>query len=58
MKLMPDLPEVKSGWGKNKALFKFEDGPVNIGLGRGSALQEFNESIAGFRVLRFGEAKK
>ena len=49
--LLSDLPQVKSGWGKNKALFKPEGDQINIGLGKGKALDVFNDSIKGFEVL-------
>lgn len=49
--LLPDLPQVKSGWGKNKALFKPEGDQINIGLGKGKALDVFNDSIKGFEIL-------
>lgn len=48
---LPDLPEVKRRWGKSKALFKPEGNQVNIGLGKGKALDVFNDSIRGFEVL-------
>lgn len=56
--LMPDLPEVRRNWGRTKALFKAEGDQVNIGLGTGLALDEFNNSIAGFKVLRAGKARR
>ncbi len=48
---LPDMPLVKSGWGKKYALFKPEGEQINIGLGKGAALDIFNKSITGFEVL-------
>ncbi len=47
----PDMPLVSSGWTSTSAFFKGEGGIINIGLGRGSALDIFNEAIGGFEVV-------
>lgn len=49
--LLPDMPVVKPRWGYRNALFKLERGNQNIGLGRGRALDIFNDSIVGFEVI-------
>jgi RHS repeat-associated protein len=41
----PNMPEGESGWGQTNARFKAEKGQINIGLGTGDALDEFNENI-------------
>lgn len=43
-----NLPLVQSGWGSSSAFFKLEGNVVNIGLGRGRALNTFNENIVNF----------
>ena len=40
-----NLPLVQPGWKNTNAFFKFEDPNVNIGLGRGDAIQIFNEAL-------------
>jgi hypothetical protein len=45
------LPIVRSGWTSANAFFKLEGGVVNIGLGRGSALQIFNDNIVNFAAV-------
>jgi hypothetical protein len=47
-----DLPKVSSGWNANGAYFKGEKGQVNIGLGKGKALDIFNSNIQGHTVIR------
>ena len=47
----PDMPLVSRGWTTSSAFFKSEGGIINIGLGRGTALDIFNDAIQGFRVL-------
>ncbi len=42
------LPLAQSGWGESSALFKQEGDVVNIGLGKGSALDLFNNNIMKF----------
>ena len=44
----PDMPVVQSGWTSSSAFFKGEGDVINIGLGRGTALDIFNNSIVGF----------
>jgi hypothetical protein len=40
-----------SGWTRTSAYFKGEGGVLNIGLGRGPALDIFNNAILGFEVV-------
>lgn len=47
----PNMPMVSSGWTSTSAFFKGEGGIVNIGLGRGSALDIFNDAIRSFRAV-------
>jgi hypothetical protein len=47
----PNMPLVSRGWTATSAFFKGEGGIINIGLGRGTALDIFNDAIQGFRVL-------
>ena len=47
----PDMPQVSPGWTQTSAFFKGEGGILNIGLGRGAALNLFNDAILGFEVL-------
>jgi hypothetical protein len=59
-RLEPDMPTVYKGWNRDAAFFKFETsrknpslpGQVNIGLGKGSALDTFNDNILGHERLR------
>jgi RHS repeat-associated protein len=46
------LPLVQRGWGSSSAFFKLEGVVVNIGLGRGTALDTFNNMIVNFRLIR------
>jgi len=48
----PNMPSVSSGWPAQNAFFKGEGQQINIGLGRGTALETFNNNITGVRVLR------
>lgn len=50
--MYPDMPLVASGWALTSAFFKGQ-GPnlINIGLGRGTALDIFNEAVAGYEVV-------
>lgn len=48
----PDMPVGAGGWNKTKSYFKSEGGPINIGLGRGTALDIFNDAITGFEKVR------
>jgi len=47
----PDMPLVSSGWTSSSAFFKGEGGILNISLGRGPALDIFNNGIVGFEVV-------
>ncbi|WP_167290011.1 hypothetical protein [Kosakonia radicincitans] len=38
----PDMPEVGKRWKENNAFFKSEDDQINIGPGKGKALDIFN----------------
>jgi len=51
------MNRVKKGWTTNNALFKTEGGnynieQVNIGLGKGKALEIFNENIINFEIIK------
>jgi RHS repeat-associated protein len=46
-----NLPVVQSGWGWSGAFFKQEGNVVNIGLGRGPALDTFNDNIVNFNLV-------
>ena len=46
-----NLPLVQSGWGSSSAFFKLEGNLVNVGLGRGSALNTFNNNIVNFNLV-------
>ncbi|TLF92253.1 RHS repeat-associated core domain-containing protein, partial [Nocardia cyriacigeorgica] len=46
--IYPDMPEVFKGWADVAAHFKGEGDNINIGLGRGAALEIFNNSIVRF----------
>lgn len=45
----PGMPGVSSGWSSTSAFFKAEGAQINIGLGRGSGLDIFNDGIISFR---------
>jgi hypothetical protein len=47
----PDMPLVSRGWTSTSAFFKGEGGILNIGLGRGPALDIFNDAIEGYQVV-------
>ena len=47
----PEMPDVGKGWKLNNAFFKAEGEQINIGLGRGKALDLFNEGIYKFERL-------
>jgi hypothetical protein len=49
------MPQSLSGWSQNKALFKSENGQVNIGLGKGDALNIFNDNINGIELIKIIE---
>ncbi len=46
--MFPDMPLVSKGWTATSAFFKGEGDQINIGLGRGSALDIFNNAIMDF----------
>ncbi|MHB8065638.1 MAG: hypothetical protein ACYDG2_23970, partial [Ruminiclostridium sp.] len=46
-----NMPTVSKGWKPNNAYFKGEDGQINIGLGKGTALDIFNNSIVESKVV-------
>jgi hypothetical protein len=46
------MPQISKGWAATSAFFKGEGSQINIGLGRGPALDIFNEGMTGFRRLR------
>jgi RHS repeat-associated protein len=47
----PDMPVVSPGWMSRAAFFKGEGKQINIGLGRGPALDVFNQSILRFKEI-------
>ena len=58
----PDLKISSKGWTKDKAFFKEEPsdkntGQINIGLGKGEALDKFNKNIKEYEVIRKQEKK-
>ena len=48
----PDMPAVSKGWTSQNAFFKGEGDQINIGLGKGTALDTFNKGIQGFERIR------
>jgi RHS repeat-associated protein len=44
----PNMPVVFKGWARTSAFFKGEGTQINIGLGRGRALDIFNDAITAF----------
>ena len=46
---MPEIKDVKN-WRNNNSFFKIEENVLNIGLGRGKALDIFNDNIIHFEV--------
>jgi len=46
-----NLPTVSKGWTNTSAFFKAEGGQINIGLGKGVALDIFNSNIITFKVV-------
>ena len=46
-----NMPLVSKGWTANNAYFKGENGQINIGLGKGTALDIFNNNIAGYELV-------
>ncbi|CAL2108655.1 hypothetical protein T190115A13A_90001 [Tenacibaculum sp. 190524A02b] len=49
----PKLPKSKGGWNETSALFKKEGTQINIGLGKGEALNIFNENTTNFQLKGF-----
>jgi hypothetical protein len=49
------MPVSSSRWTSSKALFKYERGQVNIGLGKGNALNIFNDNINGIELIKIIE---
>jgi RHS repeat-associated protein len=47
-----ELPTVSKGWTANNAYFKGEGDQINIGLGKGKALDLFNDNIESFSPIR------
>ena len=49
----PNMPLVGRGWTRSSAFFKAEGVPqqINIGLGRGGALDIFNGNMTGYNVI-------
>jgi len=45
------LPLVQKGWGSSSAFFKIEGDVVNVGLGKGAALDTFNNNILNFKLI-------
>jgi hypothetical protein len=50
-RLLPDMPIVSKGWAKYFAFFKGEGDQINIGLGKGPALDIFNDAITAFEEI-------
>jgi hypothetical protein len=48
----PGMASVGRGWTASNAFFKAEGAQVNIGLGRGDALDIVNNNMVGFNVIR------
>lgn len=46
-----NMPTVSKGWNTNSALFKGEGGQINIGLGKGTGLDIFNNNIVEYKVV-------
>jgi len=49
--LYGNMPIVNSGWTSTNAFFNAEGSVVNIGLGKGIALNIFNNNITSFSTL-------
>ncbi len=45
------LPIIERGWGTSSAFFKLEGDVINIGLGKGAALDTFNTNILYFKLV-------
>jgi hypothetical protein len=46
--MFESLPLVQKGWTSSNAFFKLEGDVINVGLGRGTALETFNNNILTF----------
>ncbi len=53
-----NMPKSTNGWGKNHAQFKKEKEQLNIGLGKGKALDIFNENIVETEVINMNNKKE
>ncbi|MDE9483989.1 hypothetical protein [Xenorhabdus bovienii] len=51
-KEFPDMPPISKGWKENHAYFKAEREQINIGLGKGKALDIFNDNIVKFEKIK------
>lgn len=49
----PEMPLVGRGWMAGYAVFKAEGDQIHIELGRGAALDVFNNHMMGFNVIRW-----
>jgi hypothetical protein len=47
----PELQKCPKGWPRSSALFKWEVDVINIGLGRGKALDIFHEYLVDFKAV-------
>jgi hypothetical protein len=52
IKKFGEMPRNSQGWINSKSYFKKEGAQVNIGLGKGKALEIFNENINGFELVK------
>lgn len=52
LKMHPSLKKDISPWNENYARFKLEKGQVNIALGKGKALNIFNDNILEFKLIK------
>jgi hypothetical protein len=48
----PGMSLVAKGWNRTSAFFKGEGEQINIGLGRGTALDIFNDAIQDWEKVR------
>ena len=55
VKKFGEMPKNSKGWTSSNAYFKKEGAQVNIGLGKGNALELFNENINGFELIKIIE---
>lgn len=49
--ILPGMPSAAKGWTATNAMFKVEGSVLNTGLGRGRALDMFNQNIVKYEVL-------